>query len=172
VAIPLTYTDSDGPGPYTFEITRSPSEGTLSGEGGSRTYEPGASFSGTDSFEWRVNDGISYSNAATVTIEVADDTDGDALPDWWEAQYGLDPEDVDTDGDGIEDGAEDEDEDNRTNREEFLAGSDPYVSDAAGWAGAGGLSCGTMTAPHPAVAPVGALLLVLLCLRPRARCRA
>lgn len=46
------------------------------------------------------------------------DTDGDGMPDWWEIQHGLNPNDpgdanLDCDGDGA------------TNLEEYLAGTDP-----------------------------------------------
>jgi len=70
-AITLGYTDPDGPGPYTFAITQSPAHGTLSGTGANRTYTPAAGYSGADSFEWKVNDGLADSNVATVSITVA-----------------------------------------------------------------------------------------------------
>lgn len=45
---------------------------------GSFTYTPNASFAGTDSFTYRANDGTVSSNAATVTITIAD-TQGPAI---------------------------------------------------------------------------------------------
>ncbi|MBI4137517.1 chitobiase/beta-hexosaminidase C-terminal domain-containing protein [Candidatus Roizmanbacteria bacterium] len=72
--ITLSYADSDGPGPYTFTILTNPQNGTLSGTGGSRTYTPNNNFSGSDSFNWRVNDGQTNSNIATVTINVTSST--------------------------------------------------------------------------------------------------
>ena len=50
------------------------------------------------------------------------DTDNDQMPDGWETQYGLDPEDPD-DGNG------DLDNDLLTNLEEYNAGTDPTLSD-------------------------------------------
>jgi hypothetical protein len=67
----LSYTDPDGPGPYTVTIVTSPSNGSLTGSTNDRTYTPNAGFTGTDSFTWRVNDGLANSNTATVTITVS-----------------------------------------------------------------------------------------------------
>ena len=47
-----------------------------------------------------------------------EDTDGDGLPDYWEEQYNLDPEDPD-------DAKEDPDQDMSTNIEEYNAGTNP-----------------------------------------------
>ena len=133
VAVSLEYDDPDGgPGPYVVEIVSSPTDGTLSGSGTSYTYSPDSGFAGTDSFAFRVNDGISWGASATVTVNVVPDSDGDGLPDAWEQLYGLDPTSADSDGDGTPDDLEDEDDDGLTNMQEYLAGSDPTVADAPG----------------------------------------
>ena len=70
VTLSLQYSDSDGPGPYTFTVVKNPSNGTLSGTGNSRTYTPNSGFSGTDTITWNVNDGNALSNTATYTVTV------------------------------------------------------------------------------------------------------
>ncbi|MCX6875418.1 MAG: hypothetical protein NTW21_16670 [Verrucomicrobia bacterium] len=79
------------------------------------------------------------------------DTDGDGLPDWWETQYGLAPNDAtgdngadgDPEGDGLTNinefnahGANpkvaDTDGDGATDGQEFAAGSNPLVADTDG----------------------------------------
>lgn len=71
VVVQLQYDDPDGlPGPYTFTIVDQPQHGALSGTGDTRTYTPTDGYVGTDSFTWRVNDGASDSNLATITIDV------------------------------------------------------------------------------------------------------
>ncbi|MHC4992217.1 MAG: DUF5060 domain-containing protein, partial [Planctomycetota bacterium] len=70
VQVTLAYSDTDGPGPYTFTILQQPSQGALSGSGQTRTYTASATASGADSFRWRVNDGADDSNQATVTITI------------------------------------------------------------------------------------------------------
>ncbi len=71
VAMSLSYTDPDGPGPYAVAIVRAPANGTLSGANNDRTYTPNAGFTGSDSFTWKVSDGLADSNVATVTIAVS-----------------------------------------------------------------------------------------------------
>jgi len=53
------------------------------------------------------------------------DTDGDGMPDGWEAKYGLLPSQQDKNSNGIPDGLEDFDGDTFTNMEEYLARLDP-----------------------------------------------
>ncbi|MCZ7649484.1 MAG: Ig-like domain-containing protein [Planctomycetota bacterium] len=77
-AIALTYTDPDGPGPYTFAIASGPAHGALSGNGANRTYAPAAGYSGPDSFAFTVHDGLATSAAATVSITVQ--APGNAAP--------------------------------------------------------------------------------------------
>ena len=68
----LSYTDSDGPGPYTFEIVDGPAHGTLGSDDGDATvvYNPAAGFIGTDSFTFRVGDGVASSGLATMSVVV------------------------------------------------------------------------------------------------------
>ncbi|HPE44380.1 MAG TPA: PKD domain-containing protein [Deltaproteobacteria bacterium] len=58
--------------------------------------------------------------SATDTIELLLDTDGDGMPDAWEAQYGLNP--------GVNDSLGDIDNDGVSNLNEYLGGSDPTTS--------------------------------------------
>ncbi len=68
----LLINDTDGDGDsLTATAVDLPSNGTLTlGANGSFTYEPNASFHGTDTFTYEVNDGTSDSAPATVTIHV------------------------------------------------------------------------------------------------------
>ncbi len=64
-------TDADG-NALTCSVDIAPANGTVSvGSNGSFTYTPAASFTGVDTFTYRVYDGKAYSNAATVSITVA-----------------------------------------------------------------------------------------------------
>jgi hypothetical protein len=68
--IQLTFSDDDGPGPYTYEIVQAPQHGQLTGEGNDRAYSPKDGFAGSDSFTWQVHDGVASSARATVRIRV------------------------------------------------------------------------------------------------------
>jgi hypothetical protein len=71
----------------------------------------GLSFFGDDPANWM----------ATLPTPAEQDSDGDGLPDWWEAQNGFDPHSaVDNDS-----GIGDPDGDGFSNYQEFLAGSSP-----------------------------------------------
>ena len=71
-AITLTGSDPDSPPlSLTYAITTSPSDGTLSGTAPNLTYTPNAGYHGSDSFTFKVNNGINTSPAATVTLNVA-----------------------------------------------------------------------------------------------------
>jgi len=60
------------------------------------------------------------------------DRDRDGVPDLLEASLGLDPDNPDTDGDGISDGLEDYDNDTLSNAAEVLLETDPRVADSDG----------------------------------------
>jgi hypothetical protein len=64
------------------------------------------------------------------------DADGDGLPDWWETQYGFDPNNPNGNNGGGADG----DGDGRSNSDEFVLGTNPNLPDGS----AGGL---TITRP-------------------------
>jgi hypothetical protein len=72
----ITLTSSDANGnSRTYEILSLPSNGTLNVGvgvigGSSVVYTPNASYTGADSFTFRVNDGMLDSGAATVSITV------------------------------------------------------------------------------------------------------
>ena len=95
-AVTLTGSDADGDD-ISFELTSSPSNGTLTGTAPNLTYTPADDFLGSDSFSFVTNDGELDSTAATITINVLGDLDGDMVPDI---------NDNDDDGDGIEDSVE------------------------------------------------------------------
>ncbi len=58
------------PGPVVWTIASDPEHGTLTGVAPDLVYTPGAGWAGTDTFTFKVNDGLSDSNIATVTITV------------------------------------------------------------------------------------------------------
>lgn len=68
-AIVLTGADLDGD-PLTFTVVANPTNGSLSGSAPNLTYTPNTGYLGTDSFTFKVNDGVSDSTPATVSITV------------------------------------------------------------------------------------------------------
>jgi len=70
--IKLSYTDGDGPGPYTFDIVDGPAHGTLASDDGDATvvYTATAGFMGRDKFTYRVSDGAANSRLATMQVAV------------------------------------------------------------------------------------------------------
>jgi len=67
--ITLNGTDPDG-NTLTFSIVSGPTKGSLSGTPPTISYTPGANFSGSDSFTFKVNDGTDNSAVARVDINV------------------------------------------------------------------------------------------------------
>jgi hypothetical protein len=68
-SITLSGTDPDSD-PLSFEVQSSPAHGTLSVNGASVTYLPGANYNGPDSFTFVAKDAESTSDPATVSINV------------------------------------------------------------------------------------------------------
>jgi len=82
--ITLTGTDVDLPAYLyllTYTVVSGPSHGALSGFAPDLTYIPETNFNGSDSFTFKVNDGIVDSNEATVTITVNDMNDAPVAMD-------------------------------------------------------------------------------------------
>ncbi len=69
LGINLSASDADND-PLSYTISRQPTSGTLSGTAPQLTYLPFAGASGSDSFQFFVNDGFTNSPNATVAIEV------------------------------------------------------------------------------------------------------
>ena len=70
VPVPLLYRDVDGPGPFTFRITKPPAKGSLSGHGPRFTYTARSGVFGQDAFKWVVNDGQNDSSEGMVTVRL------------------------------------------------------------------------------------------------------
>src|SRR5262249_50850401 len=69
VDITLTATSPQG-FPLTYTVLTAPKHGTVSGSAPNVTYTPNTGYTGPDSFTFRVNDGTTNSNSATVSIIV------------------------------------------------------------------------------------------------------
>ncbi len=68
-AITLSATDADGD-TLSYAVTTQPSHGTLSGTAPALTYKPAANYHGSDSFQFKANDGTADSAEASVSITV------------------------------------------------------------------------------------------------------
>ncbi len=82
---------------------------------GTLTYEPTPGYHGVDRFTYQASDGMTNSQVATFVLSVTapPDTNGDGLPDAWEASYGITDPSTDTDLDG------------QNNLAEYFAGTNP-----------------------------------------------
>lgn len=71
ITIALKATDADLPAnKLTYSVISNPTHGKLSGSDSNLIYQPDANFNGSDSFTFTVNDGLTNSNTATVSINV------------------------------------------------------------------------------------------------------
>lgn len=81
----LSYSDSDGPGPYTVTISQNPAHGSLGNMSDSDaktwTYTPTSGYTGSDSFQFTVNDGEDTSAAGTVNIAINASESGNIVID-------------------------------------------------------------------------------------------
>jgi hypothetical protein len=67
--IVLSGSDANGD-PLTYQVTAGPTHGSLSGSAPNLTYTPAMNYNGSDSFNFRVNDGQENSAPAAVSITV------------------------------------------------------------------------------------------------------
>jgi hypothetical protein len=77
IALPITLTGTDPNTPpvaLSFQVTVSPAHGTLSGTAPNVTYTPAAGYSGPDSFQFTVGNGVAASVPATISISVTSTT--------------------------------------------------------------------------------------------------
>ncbi|HPN30194.1 MAG TPA: hypothetical protein PKY81_04490 [bacterium] len=78
-----------------------------------------------------LNDFIEVFNTQGFGTSASDsDSDRDGLPDGWETALGYNPLRKDSNYNGIDDNAEDEDNDGRNNMEEYFDITNPFVADA------------------------------------------
>jgi hypothetical protein len=116
---PLTLSATDGNGDYLTLWTKTPplygSTTAWDAQRGSLTYIPARGYHGVDRFTFQASDGMTNSQVATVALNVTapPDTNGDGLPDAWEASY------------AITDPNADEDQDGQSNLAEYLANTNP-----------------------------------------------
>ena len=84
--ITLTATDPEGVAISGWEIARQPGHGTISGSGSTRTYAPVQDFFGEDTFLFRGNDGVNWSDTGIIAITVLPVNDA---PAWKQASVEL-----------------------------------------------------------------------------------
>ncbi len=67
--------------PLAYSIVTQPSHGSLAGSGNTYVYTPVNNYIGSDSFNWKANNGSMDSNTATVSISVVAATTTPVIPD-------------------------------------------------------------------------------------------
>ncbi|MCU0692773.1 MAG: Ig-like domain-containing protein, partial [Polyangiaceae bacterium] len=145
VEIAVLANDTDVEGDTLAVVSASsPEHGSASiGSAGQIAYTPDTSFEGSDEFQYTVEDSAGAQATATVRVEVGKDTDGDGLCDIHEATLGTDPNNPDTDNDGLADGVEvhsastnplddDTDDDGLLDGNEDAQGTSPLEVDSDG----------------------------------------
>jgi uncharacterized repeat protein (TIGR01451 family)/MYXO-CTERM domain-containing protein len=122
---------NDTAAPDTLETLRitavtQPANGTvvIVNNGAGLTFQPVAGFEGVTTFTYTIDDGNGTTDTANVTVGVGTDTDGDGLPDEYEEEIGTDPNDPDSDDDGVKDGSE-PDPSNDTDGDGLIDALDP-----------------------------------------------
>ncbi|MEO8615552.1 MAG: Ig-like domain-containing protein, partial [Luteolibacter sp.] len=71
-SLPITLTGNDPEGsPITYTLVSSPTQGILTGVAPNLVYKPLETYVGSDSFTFKVNDGLADSTVATVSITVS-----------------------------------------------------------------------------------------------------
>jgi len=77
----LNDSDPDGGQTLSVRVITEPANGRVSLQSnGAFTYDPRNNFSGTDSFTYRINDGVADGNTVSVVIKVGGGSDGNAPP--------------------------------------------------------------------------------------------
>lgn len=111
-----------GGGELTFSVLNPPTNGVLSGSPPLLVYTPAANYHGPDGFTFQAATSQTNSEPARVTITVWPDVDGDGTPDWWMEKYFGNS--LGHAG-NLSRAGDDADEDGMTNREEWVAGTNP-----------------------------------------------
>jgi hypothetical protein len=109
-------------------VTQPSSGGTVTLTGGMVRFTPTTGFTGTVTFTYTISDGQGGTATATVIVTLSPDTDGDGLSEDLEQASGTDPNDDDTDDDGLMDGTEDTNRNGKVDPSE----TDPIKFDSDG----------------------------------------
>ncbi len=117
-------------------FAQDPEEGTLSGEalswlsdregslGSGTTVHTALNIAGQHIITLTAQDSEGATGATAITLTVLQDSDGDHIPDTWEAVHGLNPV--------VDDSWADPDLDGLSNLEEYEHGTDPLAQDSDG----------------------------------------
>jgi len=125
ITVGLVCADGSGAGCDRIYYTTDGSTPTAS----SKTYSGPFTFSATTTLKYFALDLVGNVEAVKTQVYKQGDLDSDGLPDSWEVAYGFDPNDTDTDNDGIADGVEDSDNDGLSNIDEYRFGTNPLLAD-------------------------------------------